>query len=69
VKHKIWFFVPIFALCLACSVAHAQDGFGSDGPCTDSPENPTAILALVGTTGAGLAALRVRFRARGQKKP
>jgi XrtJ-associated TM-motif-TM protein len=35
-------------------VAHAQTG------CLDSPENPTAILGLVGSAAAGLCALRGR---------
>jgi XrtJ-associated TM-motif-TM protein len=39
-------------------MAHAQTG------CTDSPENPTAVLAMVGCAGAFLAAARRRFKAR-----
>ena len=39
-------------------MAHAQTG------CTDSPENPTAVLAVVGSAGAFLAAARRRFKAR-----
>jgi len=42
-------------------VAHAQTG------CTDSPENPTVVLALVGSAGAFLSAARRRLRAR--RKP
>lgn len=64
---KIWFLVPMLALCLAGS-ARAQSGGSDDGPCTDSPENATAVLAIVGSTGAGIAALRVRMRARRAKK-
>ncbi len=37
---------------------HAQGG------CTDSPENPTVVLALVGSAGAFLASARARLRAR-----
>jgi XrtJ-associated TM-motif-TM protein len=37
---------------------HAQVG------CTDSPENPTAILALVGSAGAFFATARARIKAR-----
>jgi XrtJ-associated TM-motif-TM protein len=48
-----------FALLLCIAVPlHAQDG------CTDSPENPTAILALVGSGGALLASVRARIKAR-----
>jgi XrtJ-associated TM-motif-TM protein len=32
--------------------------------CVDSPENPTAILALVGSAGVFLAGARNRIRAR-----
>jgi XrtJ-associated TM-motif-TM protein len=32
--------------------------------CTDSPENPTAVLALVGGAGALFSAVRARIRAR-----
>jgi XrtJ-associated TM-motif-TM protein len=39
-------------------VAHAQTG------CTDSPENPTAVLALVGCAGAFFAFARARLKAR-----
>jgi XrtJ-associated TM-motif-TM protein len=51
---------------LLCSVAvllvavplHAQTG------CTDSPENPTAVLALVGSAGALFSTVRARMKAR-----
>lgn len=48
-----------FALLL-CIVhpLHAQVG------CTDSPENPTAVLALVGSAGAFFGATRARIKAR-----
>jgi XrtJ-associated TM-motif-TM protein len=39
-------------------VAHAQTG------CGDSPENPTAVLALVGCAGAFFSSARRRFKAR-----
>jgi XrtJ-associated TM-motif-TM protein len=38
--------------------AHAQSG------CTDSPENPTAVLALVGGAGALFSTVRARLKAR-----
>jgi XrtJ-associated TM-motif-TM protein len=37
---------------------HAQTG------CTDSPENPTAVLAIVGSAGAFFASARRRLKAR-----
>jgi XrtJ-associated TM-motif-TM protein len=39
-------------------MAHAQTG------CTDSPENPTAVLALVGFAGAFFSTARARLKAR-----
>jgi XrtJ-associated TM-motif-TM protein len=48
-----------FALLLAVALPlHAQTG------CTNSPENPTAILAVIGSAGAFLASARVRIKAR-----
>jgi XrtJ-associated TM-motif-TM protein len=45
------------AICLLAAVPlRAQTG------CTDSPENPTAVLALVGGAGALFSALRARWR-------
>ena len=32
--------------------------------CTDSPENPTAVLALLGSAGALFSTVRARMRAR-----
>jgi XrtJ-associated TM-motif-TM protein len=43
------------------AMAHAQTG------CTDSPENPTIVLALVGSAGAFFASARTRFKARRKK--
>lgn len=37
---------------------HAQGG------CVNSPENPTALLALVGSAGAFFASTRMRIKAR-----
>jgi XrtJ-associated TM-motif-TM protein len=48
-----------FALLFAVTLPlHAQDG------CTNSPENPTAILAVVGSAGAFFASARARVKAR-----
>ena len=41
---------------------HAQIG-NTDG-CASSPENPTVVLALVGSAGAAAASLRARIKAR-----
>ncbi len=47
-------------LCVALPL-HAQTG------CTDSPENPTVVLALVGSAGALFSTVRARLKAR--RKP
>jgi XrtJ-associated TM-motif-TM protein len=36
----------------------------AQGGCVDSPENPTLVLALVGSAGAFVASARARFKAR-----
>ena len=43
-------------LMLATVPVYAQNG------CVNSPENPTVILALVGSAGAFLASARTRLR-------
>ena len=51
------------AMMLAVTVsANAQGG------CVNSPENPTVVLALVGSAGAFLASARARFKARRSQK-
>jgi XrtJ-associated TM-motif-TM protein len=37
--------------------------YGQDG-CVNSPENPTAILAVVGSAGAFCVSVRARIKAR-----
>jgi XrtJ-associated TM-motif-TM protein len=46
-----------FLLTIALPL-HAQGG------CVNSPENPTIVLALVGSAGAVLASVRTRIKAR-----
>ena len=50
-------FATLTALVTFCAVAslHAQSG------CTDSPENPTAVLGLVGAGGWWVASSRRRI--------
>jgi len=50
----LWF---VLILCVAIPL-RAQSG------CDDSPENPTVVLALVGTAGALFSTLRARMKAR-----
>jgi XrtJ-associated TM-motif-TM protein len=56
----VLFLGVLFAMA---AVAHAQGGTVSSG-CDSSPENPTAILALVGSATGVVVALRDRFRRR-----
>jgi XrtJ-associated TM-motif-TM protein len=48
----------VIILAVFCPLLHAQGG------CVDSPENPTAILGLVGSAGAVAAHLLRRRIAR-----
>jgi len=57
-KLKIVLMAAVF--CAMAAAAHAQGGTVSSG-CSSSPENPTAILALVGSAGGFLVAARNRF--------
>ncbi len=54
-KKILFLFAFILALAVATPV-RAQDG------CANSPENPTALLAVVGSAGALIASARNRFR-------
>jgi XrtJ-associated TM-motif-TM protein len=47
----------VVVLAAAATPLYAQSING----CVDSPENPTALLAIVGSAGAFLAAARSRF--------
>ena len=56
--------------CLGCALVLlvAAPLYGQTG-CTDSPENPTVVLALVGGAGALFSVMRSRLRARhGRRK-
>ena len=59
VKYVLSATVVLFAFAVV-SPAFGQSG-GVD-TCKNSPENPTALLALVGSAGGGLVALRSRLR-------
>jgi XrtJ-associated TM-motif-TM protein len=58
--------LTVLALIASASVVHAQGGTVTSG-CGDSPENPTVILALVGSSAAGISVLRNRLRLRHRK--
>jgi XrtJ-associated TM-motif-TM protein len=55
--------LSLFGLAVLFTTAslHAQGG------CVNSPENPTVVLALVGSAGAFVASARNRIRARMNK--
>ena len=50
---------PLYLVAAVLLIASAP--LYAQGGCVNSPENPTAILALVGSAGAFLVAARGRF--------
>ncbi len=61
-------FLTLAGIVLCSLVAlplHAQD---DPGGCVNSPENPTAILAVVGSAGAFFVSARARIKARRNSK-
>ena len=57
-KKTIFLLAGIALLSSVALPLHAQDG------CVNSPENPTAILAVVGSAGALFVQVRARIKAR-----
>jgi XrtJ-associated TM-motif-TM protein len=57
-KKTFLFFLVCAAMFATTTALYAQGG------CTDSPENPTAILAVLGSVGGFFVLARARFRAR-----
>lgn len=60
-KSSLVFTVAAMLVAVTAS-ANAQGG------CVNSPENPTVVLALVGSAGAFVASARARFKARRSSK-
>ncbi len=60
-KSSLLFAAAAMFLAVTAS-ANAQGG------CVNSPENPTVVLALVGSAGAFVASARARFKARRSSK-
>lgn len=59
--------IPVLVMIgLGVLAAHAQGGTVEDG-CVNSPENPTALLAVVGSLGAATAVVRARWSGRGKR--
>jgi len=54
---------PLSLFGFALLISLARPLFGQGGS-TDSPENPTAVLAIVGSAGALFASVRARINAR-----
>jgi XrtJ-associated TM-motif-TM protein len=55
----------IFLFVLVCAAMSATTpALYAQGGCVNSPENPTAILAIVGSAGGFFVLARARFRAR-----
>jgi XrtJ-associated TM-motif-TM protein len=59
---KSLLFAGLALMFAAALPLHAQSG------CGDSPEAPTAILAIAGSAGAFIVSARARFNARKSKK-
>lgn len=55
---KLAYILPVALVMMAA----AAPVLAQDGGCVDSPENPTAILALIGAAAVGVDYLRNRFR-------
>ena len=59
---KYWLLLPVLALLTTARI------FADDGGCVNSPENPTAILAVVGSAGAFFVSMRARIKGRRKSK-
>jgi XrtJ-associated TM-motif-TM protein len=57
-KNKFWALMVVIAVMCIPVLIRAQTG------CDDSPEDPTLVLALLGSAGAMVYAVRTRIRAR-----
>ena len=53
----------LYVLCATCLLIATAPLYGQTG-CTDSPENPTLVLALVGSAGGLFSAVRTRAKGR-----
>jgi XrtJ-associated TM-motif-TM protein len=57
-KRSTLMFLGVALLCTIALPLQAQNG------CLSSPENPTAVLAIVGSAGAFFVSARARIKAR-----
>jgi XrtJ-associated TM-motif-TM protein len=53
---KLLLFAAFVVVAAVATPLNAQNG------CVNSPENPTALLAIAGSAGALIASVRNRFR-------
>jgi XrtJ-associated TM-motif-TM protein len=70
-KHLRFLILGFTLLVLSAALPlHAQGGIAESGggDCAESPENPTAILALLGSAGAFYVSARARIKARRDSK-
>ena len=70
-KHFRFLILGFTLLVLSAALPlHAQGGIAEsgDGDCGESPENPTAVLALLGSAGAFCVSARARIKARRDSK-
>jgi XrtJ-associated TM-motif-TM protein len=58
---RLGYIVPVALLLFGATTALVAQ---ETGGCVDSPENPTAVLALIGAAGFGISQLWSRYRAR-----
>jgi XrtJ-associated TM-motif-TM protein len=57
--------IPMLLLtAVALFALTTKAAFGYIGGCVDSPEDPTAVLAVLGCSAAAIPILRSRIRAR-----
>lgn len=62
-KKSTMLFLGAVVMLVVTAPLHAQSG------CTDSPENPTVVLAVVGSAGALFTSVRARLKGRGTRRP
>lgn len=58
---RLGYLVPVALLFFAATTSLYAD---STGGCVNSPENPTAVLAIVSAASFGISQMWIRFRAR-----
>lgn len=57
----------LFVLAVALLLTVSRSAY-AEGGCVDSPENPTAVLAMVGAAGGFFTLARARLKAKNSTK-